>query len=193
MAKLIFSNMVSLDGYMAGPDGALDRLPMGSAFDDHNLELLRAAGTLLFGRVTFEVFQGYWPAVAQDASAGPVEAELASRTGGIDKLVVSDTLVLRPDAPWGDATVIPRALAHTRIRQLKSDTERDVLAYGSNQLMSDLLIHGLVDELYLLLANVVLGDGVRHFGSATSVSLMLVDERRLAGSDIVMLRYACGS
>lgn len=136
MAKLVFSNLISLDGYCAGPGGDLGRLPMGTVFDDHNLELLREAGTLLFGRITFGMFQGYWPRVRKDPSAGPAQAEIADPTGRIHKLVVSDTLSLPADAPWGDAEVVRRAQAHARIRALKTSTGRDLLAYGSHVLMN---------------------------------------------------------
>lgn len=191
MAKLVFSNLVSLDGYCAGPGGDLSRLPMGPAFNDHNVELLRTAGTLLFGRITFGMFHGYWPQVTKDPSAEPVQAEIAALTGRIHKLVVSDTLSLPAGAPWHDAEVVRRALAHARIQALKASTERDLLAYGSHVLMNDLLAHGLVDEVRLLMGNVVLGEGVRTFEAGLQSPLTLIEERRLAGSAIVMLRYEC--
>jgi len=190
MAKLVFSNLVSLDGYCAGSGGDLSRLPMGPVFDDHNVELLRPAGTLLFGRVTFGMFQAFWPQVQKDRSAGPVLAEIAALTGRVHKLVVSDTLRLPVDAPWGDVEVVRRAQAHARVRQLKDHAQHDLLAFGSHVLMNDLLTHGLVDEVRLLVGNVVLGEGVRIFESALPASLVLIEHKRLAGSDIVMLRYA---
>jgi dihydrofolate reductase len=191
MAKLVFSNLVSFDGYCAGPGGDLSRLPMGPVFDEHNVELLRSAGTLLFGRVTLGMFQAFWPQVQKDPSAGPVLAEIAALTAKVDKLVVSDTLSLPADAPWGDAEVVRRAQAHARIRALKAHARRDLLAFGSHVLMNDLLEQGLVDEVRLLVGNAVLGEGVRTFEAGLPAPLALIDMRRLAGSDIVMLRYAC--
>lgn len=193
MAKLVFSNLVSLDGYCAGPGGDLSCLPMGPVFDDHNVELLRTAGTLLFGRITFGMFHDYWPQVEKDPSAGPVLAEIAALTGKINKLVVSDTLSLPAGASWRNVEVVRRAQAHARIQALRAGTERDLLAYGSHVLMNDLLAHGLVDEVRLLMANVVLGEGVRTFEAGVPVPLTLIEERRLAGSALVMLRYACAS
>jgi dihydrofolate reductase len=192
MARIVFSTLVSLDGFCAGPGGDLSRLPMGPVFDQHNVELLRSAGTLLFGRITFGMFQAFWPQVQKDPWAEPVLAEIAALTAKAPKLVVSDTLSLSADAPWGDAEVVRRAQAHARIRALKASERRDLLAYGSHVLMNDLLAHGLVDEVRLLLGNVVLGAGVRTFEAGLAEPLELVEERRLAGSDIVMLRYACG-
>jgi dihydrofolate reductase len=193
MARLIFSNLVSLDGFCAGPGGDLGRLPMGPVFDNHNVELLRPAGTLLFGRITFGMFQAFWPQVRKDPSAAPVLAEIAALTERMDKLVVSDTLSLPAHAPWGDAQVVRRARAHARIGALKAGAGRDLLAFGSHVLMNDLLGHGLVDEVRLLVGNVVLGEGVRTFEAGLPAPLALVEQRRLAGSDIVMLRYACGA
>lgn len=143
MARLVFSNLVSLDGYCAGPGGDLGRLPMGPVFNDHNVELLRSAGTPLFGRVTFGMFQAFWPQVQKDPAAEPVLAEIAALTAKVNKLVVSDTLTLSPDAPWGDAEVVHRAQAHARIVALKANARRDLLAYGSHVLMNDLLAHGM--------------------------------------------------
>jgi dihydrofolate reductase len=192
MAKLIFSNLISLDGYCAGPGGDLSRLPMGPAFDEHNVELLRSAGTLLFGRITFGMFQAFWPQVQKDPSARAVLTEIAALTAKVHKLVVSGTLSLSADEPWGDTEVVRRAQAHARIGALKASAQRDLLAYGSHVLMNDLLRQGLVDEVRLLIGNVVLGEGVRTFEAGLTAPFVLIEEKRLAGSDLVMLRYACG-
>jgi dihydrofolate reductase len=191
MAKLVFSNLVSLDGYFAGPDGDLSSLPMGSAFDQHNLDLLRTAGTVLFGRTTFEMFQSFWPDVLNDSSADPVVAEIATLFAKVDKLVLSDKLSISIDAPWREAKVIKRLESHAYMRALKVSAKSDVVAYGSHMVMNDLLAHGLVDEIRLLIANVVLLDGVRLFKTRLPAGFSLIETRRLPGSDIAMLRYAC--
>lgn len=191
LAKLVFSNLVSVDGYCAGPGGDLSRLAMGQVFDDHKLAPLRSAGTLLFGRVTSGMFQSFWPRVQKDPSAGPVLAEIAALTARVHKLVVSDTLTLPADAPWSDAEVLRHAQAHARIMALKASARHELLAFGSHLLMNDLLAHGLVDEVRLLVGNLVLGEGVRTFEAGLPEPLALMEMRRLAGSDIVMLRYAC--
>jgi dihydrofolate reductase len=190
MAQLIVSQLMSLDGYLAGPGGDLGRLPMGPAFDLHNVELLRRADTLLFGRTTFGMFQSYWPQVEQDASAGPVLGEIASLTRSVGKLVVSDTLALTADDPWHDAEVVRRAHSRARIAQLKVGAPRDLLMYGGTRVWQDLFAHGLVDELHLLIANVLLGEGVPVFAPGVTRPMTLRDQRRLPASEIVALRYA---
>ncbi|WP_437720433.1 dihydrofolate reductase family protein [Sorangium sp. So ce861] len=191
MAKLIVSILSSLDGYCAGPGGRLDGLPMGPAFGVHNLELMRQAGTLLFGATTFPMFRGYWPKVDRGPGSEPVEREIAERVDAAGKLVVSDTLKLDPALPWADAEVVPRARANARIRELKARPGPDLLIYGSHVLYHGLLAHGLVDELHLLVGNVVLGEGVRTFEPGVSAPFRLLGQRRLPGSDIVALHYDC--
>lgn len=193
MAKLIVSNLVSLDGYCAGPGGNLGVLPMDAAFNAYNAERLRTAGTLLLGRTTFSMFSAYWPTVADDAGTPPVLRETARLNRAMNKVVVSDTIRLDAAAPWGNAEVVVRQQAHARIVQIKASTQRDVLVFGSHVLWNDLLAHGLIDELHLLVGSVVLGDGVRAFEQGFAAPLRLTVSRRLPGSDTVLLQYSCGS
>lgn len=192
MAQLIVSQIISLDGYLAGPGGDLGRLPMGAAFDQHNVELLRRAGTLLFGRTTFGMFQGYWPQVERDAGAGAVQREIASLVGSAHKLVVSDTLEPEPEDAWPDAEVVRRRDSRARIAQLKAGDGPGLLMYGGTKVWQDLYAAGLVDELHLLMANVVLGDGVPAFAPGVSRAMTLVGQRRLPESEIVALHYKVG-
>lgn len=189
MAKLIVSQLMSLDGFLAGPGGDLGALPMDGAFDQHNLELLRRAGTLVFGRTTFGMFQAYWPEVAKTPDTEPVQQEIAARVQTIAKLVVSDTLELAADAPWRDTEIVRRKAALARVMQLKAGTEGDLLIYGGTMVWQHLFAAGLVDELHLLVGPVLLGAGVPVFAPGVTRSLRLLDQRRLPDSDIAALRY----
>jgi hypothetical protein len=120
MAKLIVSILSSLDGYCAGPGGTLAGLPTDAAFDTHNLDCLRRAGTLLFGATTFPMFEAYWPHVDRGPGSEPVQREIAERVAAAGKLLVSDRLGVRADSPWAGTEVIPRAQAQARIAQLKA-------------------------------------------------------------------------
>ena len=191
MATLIVSNLVSLDGYCAGPGGNLGALPMDAAFNAYNAERLRTAGTLLLGRTTFSMFSAYWPTVADDEAATAVLRESARMNGVMSKVVVSDSLRLDRTAPWGDAQVVARQHAYARIAAIKSSTQRDVLVFGSHILWNSLLAHGLVDELHLLVGPVVLAEGVKAFERAPASPLRLIAERRLPDSNTVVLQFSC--
>jgi dihydrofolate reductase len=191
MAKLIVSILSSLDGYCAGPGGALDGLPMDRAFDAHNLDLLRRAGTLLFGATTFPMFEAYWPEVDRGPGSEPVQREIAERVAAARKVLVSDRLRVRPDSPWADTEVIPRAKSRGRIAELKAEPGPDLLIYGSHLLFNGLLAHDLVDELHLLVGNVLLGDGVPTFEPGLAQRWKLLGQRQLPGSNTAALHYGC--
>jgi dihydrofolate reductase len=191
MAKLIVSILTSLDGYCAGPGGTLAGLPMDAAFDTHNLDCMRRAGTLLFGATTFPMFEAYWPHVDRGPGSEPVQREIAERVAAASKLLVSDRLGVSSGSPWAGTEVIPRAQAQARIAQLKAAPGPDLLIYGSHLLYNGLLARGLVDELHLLVGNVLLGAGVPTFEPGLAQRWVLLDQSRLAGSDTVALRYDC--
>ena len=164
---------------------------MDAAFDVHNLDCMRRAGTLLFGATTFPMFEAYWPSVDRSPGSEPVQREIAERVAAARKLLVSDRLSVRPDSPWASTEVVPRAQARARIAQLKAAPGPDLLIYGSHLLYNSLLAHGLVDELHLLVGNVLLGEGVPTFEPGLAQQWTLLNQRRLPESDTVALHYDC--
>jgi dihydrofolate reductase len=199
--KVVVSSIVSLDGCVAGPGGDVMALPMDRFFDEHNLERQRRADVLLLGRTTYLGLKSYWPAVAQDPTRSPAvqldpsTADLHQETGRrndtLRKVVVSDTLTGADTAPWTDTTtIVRRADAHRAVRELREQDGGDVLVFGSRTLWSDLLGAGLVDELHLLVAPVVLPGGLPALGAGAAPPLRLTDVRRREGSDNVLLSYA---
>jgi len=191
MRKLIVANIMSLDGYYDGPGGNVMVLPMDEAFDDYNAERLRAADTLLLGRNSYEAFKGgFWPAMADDPNATPTHREIGRLDNAIDKVVVSDTITADQTEPWQENTrIIRRADAHEQIAELKRQTGKDILVFGSRTLWNDLLANDLVDELHLMVGPVVLGGGTPIFGSQPAGLLRLIDLHRRDGSENVLLRY----
>jgi dihydrofolate reductase len=205
---LIVSNIVSLDGYVAAPDGNSTVLPMDGAFDAYNAERLRTADTLLVGANSYRNFAGFWPAVLADPQAvvdaiaaqlgdsvpraeiearisAPAPQEVARLNDKVAKVVVSDRLGPDDLGAWRDSTrIVRRADAHAAVAALPGET----LVFGSRTLWNDLLAAGLVDELHLMVGPVVLGEGVRAF-DGPGPALRLRDSRRFDGSDNVLLRY----
>jgi dihydrofolate reductase len=196
MRKIIVSNIVSLDGYGAGPGGDVMALPMDEAFDAYNAERLRTAGTLLLGRASYVGFQSYWPGIA-DAPDDPANRalsadnrEISRRNNAIDKVVVSDTLTAADTDAWRDTTeIVRRADAVARLTALKRQGDGDILVFGSGTMWNGLLADGLVDELHLMVGPVVLGDGVRAFTTPPK-QLRLLDASTFPGSGNVLHRYA---
>jgi dihydrofolate reductase len=200
MRKLIVANIMSLDGYFEGPGRNVMALPMDGFFDEHNLERLRAADTLLLGATTYMGLKGYWPAVAENPEVSPAAAnnpdvadlhrEIGQRNNEIQKVVVSDSLTADDTAPWTDTTtIVRRADARQAVAELKDRPGKDILMFGSRTLWNDLLVAGLVDELHLMVGAAVLGGGTRAFGAGPVPPLRLVATRRRDGSDNLLLQY----
>jgi dihydrofolate reductase len=190
MRKIIVFNIISLDGYHTGPGNDVSVMfpMMGKVFDAYNAELLRTADVFLVGRVSFELFQSFWPKVAENPTSDewtPEQREIVQEGKSVNTIVVSDTLT----GSWPDIRIIRRADAYQQIAELKRQTGKDILMTGSRTLWNDLLAHDLIDEIHLMIGNVVLGEGVPVFVGKPDVTLRLIDIRRWEDSDNVLLHY----
>jgi dihydrofolate reductase len=191
MRKVIVYNIISLDGYHTGPGNDVSVMfPMmgGKAFNGYNAELLRTADVFLVGRVSHELFHGYWPKVAENPTSDEwtdEQREIVQAGESVKNIVVSDTLT----GNWPDIRIIRRADAYQQIAELKRQPGKDILMTGSRTLWNDLLAHDLVDEIHLMIGNLILGEGVPVFVGKPPASLRLIEVRRWEDSDNVLVRY----
>jgi len=198
MRKLIVSNMITPDGYYEAPDKNVmplfdyrfDAYPADGSFDEYNAERLRAADTLLLGRTSYVGFKSFWPPVANNENAPPVVREISRLNNAIDKVVVSDSLAPEETAPWHNTLIVSRAEAHEQVAELKHGQGAEILVFGSRTLWNDLLTHGLVDELHLMISPVVLGAGTPAFAARRDVSLRLIGTRTWEDSGNVLVKYS---
>lgn len=197
MRKLIVCNIMTLDGYYEGPGKNVmdvfafrENYPQDESFDLYNAERLRSATTLLLGRASYEGFKGYWPSIADNTNARPVEREISRLDNTIEKVVVSDTLTAKDTDPWQRTTrIIKRADAHAEIAELKHREGKDILMFGSHILWNDLLAHGLVDELHIIVGPHILGAGTPLFSGQPPVSLRRMQSPAWKDSGLTLLKY----
>lgn len=189
MRRLIVSVLTSLDGCYKGSGGDLSAMPFEDAFNDHNLGLLEAAGTLVYGGRWFTENWASWSAVAADPAQSERDHRIAELVLGTDSLVVSDSFKVSADDSWaGTARVVPRASGPAAIRELKQGDGGDLVVFGSGTMWNPLLAAGLVDEIIVLVGPAMLGDGVPVYRGPRA-GLRLRSARVLTGSQLVELRY----
>jgi dihydrofolate reductase len=182
MAKLIYSAITSLDGYVADEDGNFDWAEPDE--DVHTVvnELERPIGTYLYGRRMYEVMVAW-----EDPGLGAGQPAFVQDYGEIwraaDKIVYSTTLETVSSA----RTRIERAFDPEAVRALKGSSGRDI-SIGGPGLAAQAVGAGLVDELHLFVNPVIVGVGNPALPDHVRVQLELLDERRF-GSGVVHLHY----
>lgn len=191
MRELIVSNIVSLDGYAAGPGGDVMALPMDHAFDQHNAELVGAADGLVLGATTYRGFLGFWPHALEMPELTPASAEVARRyAAGLPIVVISDELTEADTGPWREQTrITSRAAAPEVIAELKRGGDGPLVTFGSMTAAGGLLAAGVVDELRVMISPRLLGDGVPAFPGGVPADLARVDVRTWEGSPNLLVRY----
>jgi dihydrofolate reductase len=182
MAKLIYSAITSLDGYVADEDGNFDWAAPDEEVHSFVNDLERPVGTYLYGRRMYEVMAP-WETDPTLADQPRVMRDFAELWQAADKIVYSKTLETVSTA----STRIERDFDPEAVRQLKTQAERDITV-GGPDLAAQAIKAGLVDELHLFLAPVVVGGGNQALPDKVRLGLELLDERRF-GNGMVYLRY----
>ena len=195
MRKIIVYDIVSLDGYHTGLDNDVSVMfPMmgDKVFNAYTAELLRAADYFLVGRVSFELFNSYWPKVAQNPNSDEwtdEQREITKAGQSVPTIVVSDTLPAWLPEKLPGKILFRRAEAYQKLAELKRQPGKDILMTGSRTLWNDLLAHDLIDEIHLMIGNLVLGEGIPVFAGKPESSLRLIDVRTWEDSNHILARY----
>jgi len=182
MAKLIYSSITSLDGYVADEEGNFDWAAPDEEVHSFVNELERPVGTYLYGRRMYEVMS-YWETADAAVDLPPFEQDFAKIWQAAGKIVYSRTLEMVSSA----RTRIERDLDPEAVRQLKASASRDITV-GGPDLAGQAIKAGLVDELQLFVTPILVGAGHRSLPTDRRVQLELLDERRFANG-VVYLHY----
>jgi dihydrofolate reductase len=180
MAKLIYSAITSLDGYVNDEGGGFEWAAPDEQVHAFVNDLERPVGTHLYGRRMYDVMR-YWQTPPADGS--PVAEDYARIWQAADKIVYSTTL----EAVDTARTTLERSFDPDAVRQLKATTARD-LSVGGPGLAAEALRAGLVDECQVFLNPVIVGGGTHWLPSGLRLDLDLVDEHRF-DNGVVYLHY----
>jgi dihydrofolate reductase len=183
MRKVILSNLVSLDGFMAGPNGEIDWFTgvADKEFESYAVDLIDSIDTMLFGRVTYELMAGYWPAATPETD----DPRIIEAMNNTRKVVFSNTL---GKVDWKNSRLV-KGDAAEETAKLKEQSGRDMVIYGSGGIVSALAPKGLIDDYRIFVAPIVLGKGKPLFDCVdTRIRLELLETKSFR-SGMVVLRY----
>jgi dihydrofolate reductase len=177
MAKLIYSSIASLDGYVADENGNFDWAAPDDELHAFVNELERPVGTYLYGRRMYDVLVAWETMPTEDQPA--VIRDYAEIWRAADKIVYSTTLGIASSAK----TQIERSFDPEVVRQLKTKAARD-LSVGGPGLAAQALAEGLVDECHLFVVPVIVGGGTRSLPEGLRLDLELAQERRFKNGTV---------
>ncbi|HUE98058.1 MAG TPA: dihydrofolate reductase family protein [Anaerolineales bacterium] len=184
MRKLIVFNHVSLDGYFTDAKGDMSfaQNPIPDAeWDAFVAGNAGGGGTLVFGRVTYDLMVSFWPT--------PVAAEqmpdVAERMNNLPKVVFSRTM---DKAEWNNTRLVKNDMAGA-IRGMKQETGDDMVIFGSGSIVSQLTREGLIDEYQFVVDPVVLGKGRTMFDGLNEKLTLKLTKSRTFGNGNVLLCY----
>lgn len=171
MRKVVLQEFVSLDGMAAGPNDSVDFIPASTqgdaSFGREQSLLMDTVDTLLLGRVTYEMFAGYWPSVTN----GP-EKEFADKFNALSKVVFSNSLERAPWGQWPEGRVATRGAAE-EVALVRQQPGRNILVSGSINVAQALIEADAIDEYRLVLCPFVLGGGRPLFRERANLPLEL--------------------
>lgn len=184
MRKLISFTQITLDGFFANADGGLDwahKPATDTEFNAFVADNAKGGGELLFGRVTYQLLESFWPTPA----AKQMDPVVAERMNALPKTVFSNTL---DSASWTNTTLVKGDLL-SAVRKLKAAEGKDLAILGSGSIVAQLAQARLIDEVQLVLNPLVIGNGKKLFTDVERGFSLALKRTRTFGNGCVLLCY----
>lgn len=188
MRKLIVSMNITLDGYLSGPDGGLDWHfnCWTEELRDALCDQLAKADTILLGRVTYEAMAEYWPLKSVDPFCRNEDFAFANMMNSYAKIVVSNSI---QQTLWNNTQILKGNLQQ-QITNIQKKPGRDIIVYGSSELIKGLMKANLPDEYHLWVHPVILGKGKSLFtGWQHHFKLNMINTKTFS-SGVVLIQYS---
>ena len=174
MGKVISFMHMSLDGFVAGPNGEMNWIKVDEEIFDHIGKRIGETDTALYGRITYEMMEGYWPAAGKEPDASKHDKEHSAWYNKAHKLVLSKT---KKAANPPETTVLSENIAE-RIDDIKQQTDKEILLFGSPTATHSLMQLGLIDGYWLFVNPIILGQGIPLFADVKDkIKLQLISTR----------------
>jgi len=185
MRRIISFMHMSLDGFVAGPNGEMDWIKVDQELFDFVGKRISEGDTALYGRVTYEMMENYWPTAGDKPTATRHDIEHSKWYAGVHKIVLSKTM---EDAGLTNTTIIRDNLSE-KINEIKQQAGEDILLFGSPTATHSLIGQDLIDGYWLFVNPTILGRGIPLFKDTEDrIKLKLLTTRRF-NSGVVELNY----
>jgi dihydrofolate reductase len=186
MRKLKLFMHVSLDGFVQGPnDWEIDWIKYDGELEKFAKESLSTVDTVLWGRVTYQGMENYWPTVTSNPSSTQHEIDHANWLDNTLKIVFSKSL---EKVEWKNTRLVKENIAD-EITHLKQQPGKDMIIIGSPRFAHNLMELGLIDEFLITLQPVIIGSGLPLFKDIKDrVNLKLIEQKTLS-LGVVCLHY----
>jgi len=185
MRHLIFFMHTSLDGFVAGPNGEMDWIKVDDTMFDFVATMTDTADTALYGRVTYEMMQGYWPKAGEKPNATKHDIEHSTWYNKVSKVILSKTIQA---AGLANTIVISNQLSDN-INKIKQEDGKNILIFGSPRASQSLLNEGLIDEFWLFVNPIILGQGMPLFKDVTGTTKLKLTESKTFACGVIALHY----
>jgi dihydrofolate reductase len=185
MRKVILLMHASLDGFVAGPKGEMNWIKVDEELFEPVGKITDEADTALYGRVTYQMMENYWPSAADQPNATKHEIEHSHWANKATKIVFSRT---RNKSSWSNTRFISDRIGE-EILKLKQQSGKNLLLIGSPSVAQTFMQLKLIDEYRLYLNPIILGNGIPLFKDLNErIYLKLLDLKRFS-SGVVGLHY----
>jgi dihydrofolate reductase len=185
MRKIISFMHISLDGFVAGPNGEMNWIKVDEEIFDHVGKRISESDTALYGRVTYEMMEGYWPTAGDKPTASKHDIEHSKWYSKVHKIVLSKTI---KEAGLINTKIISGNLA-TEINEIKQQAGEEILLFGSPTATHSLMQLNLIDGYWLFVNPIILGRGIPLFADIKDqIKLKLLTTRQF-GSGVTELSY----
>jgi dihydrofolate reductase len=183
MRKLVSLMHVSLDGFCAGPKGEMDWIGLNDAIFADVHGMIATSGGAVYGRATYDMMRGYWPALLDKEDADPNQRAHARWVEAIPKFTFSRSLA---DSDWNNVLLYRDA---EEIKALKKEDGAPLLIFGSPGLVHSFSSLDAIDEYWIYLNPVLLGQGIRYLEGDAKSGLKLVQSKPF-DNGVMRLHYA---
>ena len=185
MRKIILSQHASLDGFVAGPNGEMDWIKVDESMFDFVGTFTNEADTALYGRVTYEMMDGYWPSAGAEPNASKHDVEHSTWYNKVDKIVISRSMrgTNKPQTKFIGENVADE------IKKIKEQKGANILIFGSPSASHLLMENNLIDEYWIFVNPILLGKGIPLFAKIKDRTTLEFVTSKTFDNGVIGLNY----